>query len=189
MNDQARDKLCELLVERGSSILTLGRTCEMLIAQSCVEYPEEANALIQVEKHGIARELANLSDQPAREKAAESCVQELIDKGNLNDDAARWALAAWMVALKKTSFQPNPSQSWSHANFEAAMRTPESLRQKVLAGVKVGFLTVLLVGICFYLLAWGAATHRIGLARRLVVYIALPLSGLVLARWMRWLSK
>jgi hypothetical protein len=185
MNDEAQDKLCELLAERGSSLLTLSRTCEMLIAQSCVDYPEEANALIQVEKHGIARELANLSDQPAREKAAESCVQELIDKGNLNDDAARWALAAWMGALKKTSFQPNPSQSWSHANFEAATRTPESLRQKVWAGVQVVFLTVLLLPICLCLLACGAATFRIGLASRLV----LPLYGLVLARWMRWLSK
>ena len=190
MNEQARDKLCELLAERGSSLLTLGRTCEMLIAQSCAEYPEEANALIQVEKHGIARELANLSDQPAREKAAESCVRELINKGNLNEDAARWALAAWLGALKKTACQPNPgSRSWSHANFEAAMGTPESRRQKALAGVKVGFLTVLLVGICFCLLAWGTATHRVGYALRLVVYVALPLCGLVLAGWMRWLSK
>jgi len=55
--------------------------------------------------------------------------------------------------------------------------------------VQVGFLTVLLVGICFFLLRWGVATHRIGRARRLIVYIALPLAGLVLARWMRWLSK
>src|SRR6266849_9404540 len=52
MNDQARDKLSELLSHQGQSLLTLGRTCEMLIAQACAEYPEEAKALIQVEKLG-----------------------------------------------------------------------------------------------------------------------------------------
>jgi len=171
-------------------MLTLGRTCEMLIATSCAEYPEEANALIQVEKHGIARELASLSDQLAREKATESSVQGLIDKGNLNEDVARWALAAWLGALKRTSFQQHPgSPPWSHANYEATIHKPESRPQKGLAVVKAVVLTVLLVGICFCLLAWGAAHHRIGYAVRLVVYIVLPLSGLALAGWMRWLAK
>ena len=191
MNDRARDKLCELLAQRAPSMLTLGRTCQMLIAQSCVEYPEEANALIQVEKHGIARELASLADQPAREKAAESSLQGLIDKSNLSEDAARWALTAWLEALKETSFRPNPgSPAWSHANFEAATRTPQSSPQKALAGVKALVLTVLLVGICFCLSA--RATHadnRFGYTLRSVVTIVVPLGGLALAAWMRWLSK
>ncbi len=140
VNDQARNKLCELLSQQGQSLLTLGRTCEMLISQSCAEYPEEAKALIQVEKQGIALEMVNAADELSREKMAEGWVQRLVDRGSLNDPEARWALNAWTGALKGPSVQQNQppaGPAWSEANFEAATRTP--------AGARVGVLTRLLV--------------------------------------------
>jgi hypothetical protein len=164
MNDGARDKLCELLAQQGPSLLTLGRTCEMLIAQSCVDCPEEAKALIQVEKQGIAKEIVNAPDEASREKT-ESWVKRLVDQGNLNDSEARWALGAWTAALKSLSPQKNQTvdgPAWSEANFEAAARTPEQRQQQAPAGARVGVLTGLLVG-CFFCYAEAlSGSHGIG---------------------------
>jgi hypothetical protein len=66
----------------------------MLIAQACAGYPEEAKALIQVEKQGIAQEIVTAPDEPSLEKMAESWVQRLVDQGKLNDPDARWASKA-----------------------------------------------------------------------------------------------
>jgi hypothetical protein len=187
MNDEARDKLCELLTQQGPSLLTLGRTCEMLIAQSCAAYPAEAKALIQVEKQGIAQEIVNAPDEPSREKMAESWIQCLVDKGNLNDPEARWALNAWRAALKGHSPRQNQTQvgpAWSEANFEAATRTPEQRQQQAPAGARVGILTGFLVGWFFCYIEALAGSHGIG--QIWLALIGLPLIGMTLGGFIGW---
>jgi hypothetical protein len=163
----------------------------MLISQSCAAYPEEAKALIQVEKQGIVREMANAPDEPSREKMAESWVQRLIDQGNLNDPDARWALNAWTGALKKSPVpqnQPSGPQAWSEANFEAATRTPEDRKNAASTGAKTGVITGLFIIYCLlqinYLVLAFAPQFGDGLPW--VVSIPLALLALVLAGWIGW---
>jgi len=187
MNDEAREKLAELLAQQGPSLLTLGRTCEMLIAQSCVDYPEEAKALIQVERQGIAQEIVNAPDSPSQEKMTGSWVQRLVDQGNLNDSEARWALSAWTTALKTPCPQKNQTPvgpAWSEANFEAATRTPEERQQQAPAGAKVGVLTGLLVG-CFFSYVEALAGSQ-GIGQISIALIGLPLIGMILGGIIGW---
>ena len=187
MNDQACNKLCELLSQQGQSLLTLGRTCEMLISQSCAEYPEEAKALIQVEKQGIALEMVNAPDESLREKMAEGWVQRLVDKGSLNDPEARWALNAWTGALKNPSLRQNQTSArpaWSEANFEAATRTPEERQHEAPAGARVGILTGLLVGWFFCYVE--ALAGPFGIGQIWLAIIVWPLIGMTLAGLIGW---
>jgi len=186
MNNEARDRLCELLAQRGTSLLTLGRTCEMLIAQSCADYPEESKALIQIEKQGIAHEIVNAPDEPL-EKMTESWVKRLVDQGNLNDSEARWALNAWTAALKSLSPQKNQTPvgpAWSEANFEAATRTPEQGQQQAPAGARVGVLTGLLVG--WFLCYAEALSGSHGIGQIWLALIGLPLIGMTLGGIIGW---
>lgn len=186
-NDLARDKLCELLSQQGQSLLTLGRTCEMLIAQSCADYPEEAKALIQVEKQGIALDMVNTPDEASRQKMAEAWVQRLMDKCSLNDTEARWALNAWTGALKCPSLPQNPppaGPAWSEANFEAATRTPEERQHEAPAGAKVGILTGLLVGWFFCYVE--ALAGPFGIGQIWLAVFAWPLIGITLAGLIGW---
>lgn len=187
MNDQACNKLCELLSQQGQSLLTLGRTCEMLISQSCAEYPEEAKALIQVEKQGIALEMVKTADAPSRQTMAESWVQRLMEKGNLNDPDARWALNAWTGALQAPALEQNQTPAgpaWSEANFEAATRTPEERQHEAPAGARVGILTGLLVGWFFCYVE--ALAGPFGIGQIWLAVIAWPLIGMTLAGLIGW---
>ncbi len=187
MNDQACNKLCELLSQQGQSLLTLGRTCEMLISQSCAEYPEEAKALIQVEKQGIALEMVKTADAPSRQTMAESWVQRLMEKGNLNDPDARWALNAWTGALQAPALEQNQTPAgpaWSEANFEAATRTPEERQHEAPAGARVGILTGLLVGWFFCYVE--ALAGPFGIGQVWLAIIAWPLIGMTLAGLIGW---
>jgi hypothetical protein len=187
MNDQARDKLRELLTQQGQSLLTLGRTCEMLIAQSCADYPVEANALIQVEKQGIAQEIVNTPDEPSRKKMTESWVQRLQDKSNLNEADARWALNAWTAAVKSLSHQQNHTDAgpaWSEAKFEDATRTPELRQQQAPAGARVGVLTGLLVG--WFLCYAEALSGSNGIGKIWLAIIAWALIGMTFGGLIGW---
>jgi hypothetical protein len=189
MNDQARDKLCELLSQQGQSLLTLGRTCEMLIAQSCAEYPEEAKALIQVEKQGIAREMANSTDEPSRQKMADSWIQRLVGSGNLNETYARWALAAWESALKSPPVPQQPtSQAWSEANFEATTRSREDYRNAGLTGKRTGLMTGLFVVCFFFLMEFfvEASAPQFGDGLPWLASIPLTLIAMLVGAWIGW---
>jgi len=100
MNDLAREKLCELIAKEGQALVQLPLSCKVLLQQHCADCPQEVQALLQVLQQGIATEMiATPGDDDVRR------VDDLVDKvresTTLSDEAARWAIESWAMALSQ----------------------------------------------------------------------------------------
>jgi len=109
MNDLARQKLCEIIAycdaitaKTGRDVLNDSRLCRALLLDLCGEYKREISVLVvAMEERVVAALQAPQPGVPA-ELLLARLTKRLVDNRALTEDAARWAVESWALALEIT---------------------------------------------------------------------------------------
>jgi hypothetical protein len=99
MDDLPRQKLSELIATYGRSVCDDSRRCEALLRDLCGEHRRELNVLVSALRERIPAELLSMSAATPREVVLARLTKRLQDDLALADNAARWAVESWAVAL------------------------------------------------------------------------------------------
>jgi len=118
MNDTPRQKLCEIVRRHGSGVIERPRRCEGLLRDYCGAHRREISVLVMaLEEHVAADLLASQAGTP-RAMLLAKLISRLSDNLALSEDAARWAVNSWALALGVISGE-------QLAELEAAVIEPE----------------------------------------------------------------
>ena len=96
MNDQARQKLCQVISNYGTNICSTPRTCVMVLGQQCAEFPAERDLLLKALDRGI---VTSVIKAPVGGPWEEQIKK--LSSGSTSADDARWAVESWAMALGK----------------------------------------------------------------------------------------
>ncbi|MFO1419716.1 MAG: SUMF1/EgtB/PvdO family nonheme iron enzyme [Candidatus Competibacteraceae bacterium] len=99
MNDLPRQKLRELIVQYGRSLCDDPRRCEALLKDYCGQYKREIFVLVSALKNRVAEDLINASAGVPLTLVVGRLIQRLEDELGLAENAARWAVESWALAL------------------------------------------------------------------------------------------
>ena len=99
MHDEPRQKLRELLIEYGRSLCDDPRRCEALLKDYCGRYKREIFVLVSALKNRVAADLINVSAGVPPALVVGRLIQRLEDELGLAENAARWAVETWALAL------------------------------------------------------------------------------------------
>ena len=120
MHDLPRQKLRDLIIEYGRSLCDDPRRCEALLKDYCGQYKREIFVLVSALKNRVAEDLIKTSAGVTLALVIGRLIQRLEDELGLAEDAARWAVETWALAL-----------DLSVANVEQPRPAPESPRRPV----------------------------------------------------------
>ena len=99
MNDLPRQKLCEIIAQHGRSLCHDPQRCKGLLLDFCGEYPKEITVLIGTMKEGIPAEILSSQNIIPTEVLLAQFTKRLQDHLALAEEAARWAVESWALAL------------------------------------------------------------------------------------------
>ena len=99
MDDFPRQKLREIIALYGRTIIEDRRRLEALLADLCGEHKREINVLIGALKERVPDDLLNASAQVPLPVLLIQLSRRLQDNLGLTDEAARWAIESWAIAL------------------------------------------------------------------------------------------
>ena len=125
MNDLARQKLCEIVVQQGRGVCDDSRRLRGLLGDYCPGLKREINALTTAVEQRVVSDLLKLSAGSPWEIVAGRLVKRLIDEVAMNEDAARWTIDSWGLALSLTT-TVRPSPTPVHSAEENLLRWQQS---------------------------------------------------------------
>ena len=100
MNEQPRHILCEMIEQYGASVFDNARRCEGLLRDLCAAYPREVNVLVEAIKQRVPEDLLNTSIPGlTKELTLARLSKRLHDRLAMTEEAARWAVESWALAL------------------------------------------------------------------------------------------
>lgn len=99
MNDAPRQKLRELIAQYGPSLIDDPRRCEALLRDFCGQYKREINVLIGALREKVATELLASTRSLPGEVIRARLANRLQDHLALSEQASRWAVESWALAL------------------------------------------------------------------------------------------
>ena len=99
MNNEPREKLCELIVEYGGSLCDNPRRCEALLKDYCGQYKREIFVLISALKNRVADDLIKAPTGVPQVMILARLVKRLEDELAMTAEAAQWAVESWVLAL------------------------------------------------------------------------------------------
>lgn len=100
MDDVPRQKLCELIATYGRSLCDDPRRCEGLLRDLCGEHRREIHVLVSALKERVAVDiLSSSASSLPHEVLLTRLTKRLQDNLGLAEDAARWAVDSWALAL------------------------------------------------------------------------------------------
>jgi len=99
MNDLPRQKLCEIVAQYGHSLGDDPRRTEALLRDFCGEYKREIFVLVSALGERVAADLLASRDSVPHEVLLAQLTRRLRDNLALAEDAARWAVESWALAL------------------------------------------------------------------------------------------
>ena len=102
MNNQPRQKLCEIILQYGRSLCEDPRRCEALLRDYCGQYRGEISVLVNALKERVAADLLSSQNTVPLEVLLARFTQRLQDNLYLEKEAARWAVQSWALALNIT---------------------------------------------------------------------------------------
>lgn len=98
MNEQAREKLFELLLKHGRALIHDNASAELLLQRELADSPRELGLLVNALRAGIPADL--ISDGPDSISARLEALTNRLSEGYfLQEDAARWCVESWAIAL------------------------------------------------------------------------------------------
>lgn len=99
MNELPRQKLCELITQYGHSLCDDPRRTEALLRDFCGAHKREIFCLVSALKERVAADLLASQDGVPQEVLLARLTKRLRDNMALTEDAARWAVESWALAL------------------------------------------------------------------------------------------
>ncbi|MFM7882918.1 MAG: hypothetical protein ACKO8H_14150, partial [Microcystis panniformis] len=112
MNDLPRQKLKEIIIQYGHSLCDEPQRCEGLLRDLCGQYQKEIAVLVGALKERVPADLlASQNSTPAVVFLAR-LTKKLQDNLGLAEEAARWAVESWALALgviSSNDLKTNPS--------------------------------------------------------------------------------
>jgi hypothetical protein len=123
MNDAPRRKLVELVARHGRGLAEEPRRCEALLRDHCGEYRREISALTSAAEEHAAADLLTPQAGAPRAALLGRLARRLCDHVALTEEAARWAVNSWALALGVVSddeLKTLESQVGARAEADAA---------------------------------------------------------------------
>jgi F-box protein 11 len=101
MNDLVRQTLCDLVGRYGRPLCADAHRCEALLRDFCGEYRREVFVLLSALREQVVADLLGSGDSrpPRGEAAFARLAQRLHDHLGIVEEAARWAVDSWALAL------------------------------------------------------------------------------------------
>ncbi|MDQ4123883.1 MAG: pectinesterase family protein [Acidobacteriota bacterium] len=99
MNDSARQKLIEIVARHGRSIVDDPQRAEGLFRDNFGSFKREIAVLTMALEEGVTRDMASATQNAPTSVLLARLTQRLIDNLALSEDAARWAVDSWALAL------------------------------------------------------------------------------------------
>jgi WD40 repeat protein len=99
MNELVRQKLREIVQKHGLPPLSDPRLCESLLKDYCGQYKKEIFVLVCAVREQIATDLLTSEDSVPREMLHTLLIKRLQNNLALTEDASRWAVESWSLAL------------------------------------------------------------------------------------------
>jgi hypothetical protein len=130
MNDQARERLCELLATYGPAICNTPRSCEMFLRQKVGEFPDEFQMINKALQGGTVGQLMQMKGISDWESASAPLVSQLSQSAGISPEQARWTIDAWGIALRKhpnVAPPPPPAEPQRIYPDDAPQRDPAKL--------------------------------------------------------------
>jgi len=103
MNSVPCQKLCELLATYGRSLYEDPRLCESLLRDACGQYKREIFVLVSAIREQVVADLAASPESVPHEVLLPQLTKRLQDTLAFTEEAARWAVEAWALALEKVA--------------------------------------------------------------------------------------
>ncbi len=142
MNNQARDRLRELIAQYGTAAFQTPHVLQFQVGQALQDMPDERNALVAALKLGFV-------DQIRAEPAAlERLAGEFKAKSELSESQATWALESWreLVFGVRSKSLDRGDAYFAHEKTKGISYRPPTREQFGRAGLIAGILAGLLVG-------------------------------------------
>jgi len=112
LNDDARAKLRELVVQYGPTLCNDPRRCEALLRDVCGEHRREIHLLVGAVKERVAADLLDSKGRVETEVLLVRLVQRLEHNMAVTHAAARWTVQSWVFALGiPGDLPPEPEQA------------------------------------------------------------------------------
>lgn len=99
MNDAPRQTLSRIIAKYGAAIYENPKRCEALLRDLCGEYRREINILMGALEERVPSDLMNAARGLPREALLARLTKRLQDQLAYTEDAARWAIDSWALAL------------------------------------------------------------------------------------------
>jgi len=99
MDDLPRRKLAEIVAQYGPSVWEDPRRCRALLMDLCGEHRREIFVLVSAAEEEVATELRDVPAGVPTELLLARLTERLVDNRALDEDAARWAVESWALAL------------------------------------------------------------------------------------------
>lgn len=104
MNDLARQKLCEIVAQQGHDVIGDPRRTEALLQDLCSEHRREIFVLVSALRQQVAADLLKSQGNVPRKVLLAQLTKRLQENLALTEDAARWAMESWALALGVISY-------------------------------------------------------------------------------------
>lgn len=99
MNNLVREKLSEIIAKHGQSLAENPQRCEALLRDYCPQYKREINVLVEALKERVASDLMNSSLAMPGLVLRAKLTKRLQDELGLSEEASKWAVDSWAMAL------------------------------------------------------------------------------------------
>jgi hypothetical protein len=114
MNEEPCKKLYEMLKQYGPDLCDDPKRCEALLQDLCGQYRGEISVLINAQRQGIVTELRSSLPNVPLEVLQGRLIKQLKNDLRMNEDAAKWAVESWAIALDKPIVKDiNSTQNFS----------------------------------------------------------------------------
>ena len=123
MNYLPRQQLYKLVATYGRSLCDDPRRCEALLKDTCGQYRPEIAVLVGALREGVAADLLASQNSVPQTVLLARLTKRLHDNLALTEDAAKWGVESWALALgvisaPDDSYQLQMSVPSSNASFE-----------------------------------------------------------------------
>ena len=109
MNNEARQKLREIVDTYGQSVVDDPRRCKALLLDYCGQHRREIFVLNAAQEERVANDLQDIRGGIPLPVVVAQLTRRLVDNRALATDAAHWAVDAWAYALRMTDSEPPPT--------------------------------------------------------------------------------
>jgi ABC-type transporter Mla MlaB component len=109
VNNEARQKLREIVDTYGQSVVNDPRRCKALLLDLCGQHRREILVLSAAQEERVANDLRDIKGGIPLPVLVAQLTRRLVDNRALAEEAARWAVEAWAYALHLTDDDPPPT--------------------------------------------------------------------------------